>query len=301
MDIKQVDFENPGDFLNYFISWGNPFNGFIFRGHSDENYKLIPSALRLEKREELNSLTEIKILSFDTDDEYFQIQIEYLLLKRFYKMADRQGLRVPNSDQLREGLNHDFNNLTFKLISGEISWLPPFFHEVAGLAQHYGIPTRLLDWSYDPFVAIHFALKDAIDKKGRIAIWCLNQGLLGNYCSMMPTPPVLFVTPPYYDNPNLNAQKGLFTHTPIYLNPSDNENNLSTPVERRALNDIISSRISSEYLNYHNVLTKVTLPCEQARRAYIALEEHGYGLAKIFPGYKGIAQQILETRKLRNG
>lgn len=45
--------------------------------------------------------------------------------------------------------------------------------------QHYGLPTRLLDWSESPYIALYFALdsakkKDNGDYEGDAAVWVLN-------------------------------------------------------------------------------------------------------------------------------
>lgn len=42
------------------------------------------------------------------------------------------------------------------------------------LMQHYGVPTRLLDFTYSPFVALYFAIRNNKGTSGAIRLWAID-------------------------------------------------------------------------------------------------------------------------------
>jgi len=106
---------------------------YLFRGHSDATWKLIPSLLRL----------------FPPDvTAQAALEIEDAALREFRSAAH---LHLPPS-----------------VVPPPLP--PPALPEWWALMQHHGAPTRLLDWTFSPYVAAYFAVAENWDADGSIFV-----------------------------------------------------------------------------------------------------------------------------------
>ena len=150
-------------------------SSWIFRGVGDASNDLIPRVGRPDSSKNLNT----------GDDVGYSADYEARCINRFKREARPHMLIEPRSD---------------------LDWL--------SIAQHHGLPTRLLDWSESPLVAAYFALaaggfvnKEATDA----AIYGISCPQIVSSDEEVTAAPDVVAYFPQHLTPRITAQRGLFT------------------------------------------------------------------------------------------
>lgn len=200
---------------------GDPPN-WIFRGHRSSKWNLTPAAWRSNQSNPLSELInrlnnrslwheERAICDRELHAQAW-VHAEQMAINEFRRSAWKLGYRV-NEPSKESTLNPVFGIIGLndaKEIFGEESG-SLYQHDVS-LAQHYGLPTRMLDWSFNPLIAAYFATSG--DDTEDAAVWALDANALNHiYIKELniQKPIIRMVIPPRSGNPLISAQSGVFT------------------------------------------------------------------------------------------
>lgn len=237
--------------------------GFCYRGHAFENWSLIPSAFR-EVDRYADRETKIKVLD-----------------------VERETYR---------SFNDRFRGLQAPLVDRQSSW------ELLCYAQHFGVPTRLLDWTTNPLIALYFAVTE--NPNDDAALWCLAQengryelgksinqleenykflspflknGSRGDYIS---SSEIVLIQPPDIET-RIRNQAGVFS-VQLTSDPGELVINHLDELGRRA-----------------DRLLKVRIPAISKSEIRLDLEKLGIDAAFVRPDIEGIAQRLREQREVK--
>ena len=244
----------------------------IFRGQADASWALIPSILRPRNQPPIVSAYEMVNAS-----EMVFLELEYL--SSFMRHCDKIGIAIPNdSQEFRLKVCNSQSASTFYKTPS--SWPDCRILDLMAMAQHHGVPTRLLDWTTKAFTAAYFAASSALasfdkwEAQDRLAVWALNIEAIGLHEK------VVVHSSPGAVSRHLAAQGGLFT---VHPHSGVRRGRFTIQGFENYLSDLPNSP-----------LMKLTIPVYESARLLQLCASAGFSGADVYPSVDGVGKAVID-------
>lgn len=272
---------NPTKFNPHFFGISD-FKGYstldksiVYRGHGEKNWDLKPTFYR-----DKTNAGWVKT-HWNMDQSY-----ESKILFRFQESCDLAGVQLPSdNDQLRKRQKNKSNQYFKSFGKDNLDWFDDDFFELAVYAQHYGVATRLLDWSKNPFIASYFACSHALkmnyDPNSKFCIWVLNSESITNELNQV----LEVLDPPKGLNQHISHQQGVLTYTKNHI---------------KIFNEFGSRPCLKDILKFYESgyrLLKITIGYEMVTELFNYCNIHNFNACHLFRGASGAA---IHTTDLMN-
>jgi hypothetical protein len=243
------------DLITHLQTCGALSSGALYRGQTDAAWKLVPALYRRP--------VHLFGGSFSVEERY--LLAETRMLNGFF---DRALLLLPQFDR---------GELIDRII-----------------AQHYGVPTQLLDWTIDPFIGLYFAVHG-----GDLATDCalfylvpLREIDTRAHVQLPFTDKVAKLRPPIVDD-RVRTQKSVFT-----LQNYGREDRF-TPLDDRVLRVSIEGEATHPEDEVERI-GKIIIPSGHKQQVLFQLLGLGVDSALMFPGLQGIGQRIADIAHIQS-
>jgi hypothetical protein len=138
--------------------------------------------------------------------------------------------------------------------------------EMLSIAQHTGLPTRLLDWTHNPMVALFFCCFENIEKDGAVFIFPPDKYVLTENNPFELKSDIVFYQP-VTSNERLANQYGYFS---IHKNP----------------------RVEFKAKSRYGALIKIIVPRKLKKELILMLNQYGINFLTLFPDLEGLSKHL---------